>query len=688
MFITAREGLILETLLETPGLFVSLEDLSKILEVSVRTIQRELKLVEATLSKFDLKLDKKANEGIRIEGSEAGFKNLAEILSGITDNELTPEERILFIFNEFLQDREVIKSAAYLKELGVSSNTLQQDLNKFQEEIKGYSLVLNRKPGFGIALEGSEKNKRMCFVQLTVQSLEQNPVYSLKEGEFLSVNMDHPVVAMINQGYLEPLEKIILEEIKALSFKLTDLALFEVLLYMNLTLQRVNQKNYVGGRVNDEVSEEAELAMVLSKRIANELKIELPEEEVAFLTSYLKSAKRIRKLEVDDNIMLSQLASELIDSVTLTTGYYFSRDKNFFDALLSHLEPLLNRMAHGINVFNPIKDEIKEDYGLLFGTIEQILKEKFPDDHISDDEIGFLTLHFASAVTELKEAPKVSTLVVCTSGIATSRMLTKKLLRKFPQLTIIEQGSIQDLRKMDMSSFDLVISTVGIKDASFNYIQVSPLLSKEDERKLQRVINDKLLVSSKRKHREIQTKPNVQQEFNLLHSIRTLEKGNETIKDLMESFALYRINESSEEGLFLKIRQCISKKRSLSPEVFETLEQRTLKSGAGIPGTTIALIHGRSELVENSTFSVFQNLTSVKMLGMDKKTMEVSTILFLLTPEVLEDIQLEIVSSISIGLLEEKNVEIYEKGSEKEIVTLLENQLKNTLAAINNRIWR
>lgn len=688
MFITARERLIMGVLLETPHLFISLEDLSKNLDVSVRTIQRELKLIEGTLSDFALQLEKKASLGIRIIGGEDGFSTLQESLEGSGDRELLPEERVLLIYHEFLQDREVIKSIAYLKKLGISSKTLQQDLDRFQQEIKGYNLSLVRKPGYGMALEGREKDKRMGFVFLAVQSLEQNPIYSLKEGEFLSMNMDHHVVDMIDQGHLITLEKIILEETPILSYNLTDLALFELLLYLNLALERITQKNLVSSKENHEEGEEAELARRLSRRIKEQTEVEMPEEEIRFLTSYLRSSKRVRRLDMEDNIGLSQLASELIESVSHATGYYFSRQKGFFDALLSHLEPLLNRMADGINVFNPIKEEIKEDYGLLFGTIERILKEKFPNHKISDDEIGFLTLHFASAVTELKEVPKVSTLVVCTSGIATSRMLTKKLLKKFPQLTIIEQGSILDLRKMDMSTFDLVISTVGIKDTNFNYIQVSPLLTQEDERKLERVVNHKLLVASKRKHREIDQKPKNEDTLNLLDMLKTMEAGTTTVRNLLTSFSLHLTEEINLEGLFLSIRKIIQEGASFRSEVFESLEDKTRKVGAGIPGSKIALIHGRSEFAENSLFKVFRNLDEIQVLGMDGQVMNVNTFLFLLTPLELEEIQLEIISTISIGLLEKENISRYEKGEEEEIIALIEQQLRNIIVEVNNRIWR
>ncbi|HSL86450.1 MAG TPA: PRD domain-containing protein, partial [Bacteroidales bacterium] len=392
--------------------------------------------------------------------------------------------------------------------------------------------------------------------------------------------------------------------------------------------------------------------------------------------------------EIDENMELSQLASQLIDQVSEATGYYYNKDKKFFDALVSHLEPLLNRIAEGITVLNPIKKEIKEDYGVLYGTLEKILKDRFRDVHISEDEIGFLTLHFASAVTELKEAPKVSTLVVCTSGIATSRMLTKKLLSKFPQLTIIEQGSISDLKKMDMEEFDLIISTVGIKDAEFEYIQVSPMLSDEDERKLERVVNNKLLISSKRHAGSKGAASLNGTDHDLLHLVSFMDGGNRLIRDILTNFSMESTTSESLTELLEGAFKALALSDMTGDAVLQMLMEKSENTGSAIPGTKLALVHGRSALLQESIFCVYRNDRPISVLGMDSKLMDVETILLLVAPESLGEMELELLSAISIGLLERDNVTVYEEGSEGQILTLLQLQLKRTYLEITNRIWR
>jgi len=70
----------LSILLESRHLFVSLGDMAQRLEVSLRTVQREIKFLEETLKASGLYLDKKPNEGIRIGGPEEQVDLLKEAL--------------------------------------------------------------------------------------------------------------------------------------------------------------------------------------------------------------------------------------------------------------------------------------------------------------------------------------------------------------------------------------------------------------------------------------------------------------------------------------------------------------------------------------------------------------------------------------------------------------------------------
>lgn len=688
MYITNRERSIIEILLKSQHLFISSNSIARDLRVSTRTVQREIKLLEDTLVKFRLSLEKKAGEGIRIEGKHEDILRLREEIATYSDFEMERSERSLVIFHELMNSEYPLKTDTLARELGVSGKTLTQDMEYFEEKIKNTRLSLIRKRGYGVELKGREKDKRITYVNMVMQRLEQSALFSVKEGEFISFDSKEKIYGIMDPTELSELERIILEETERLPYRLTDLAVFEILLYVNLAVERIKGHRIIekpSGREMD--SPEDRTADAIYDRIESNFNIMVPRDEVSFLASNLRSARRTRLFDFEGDIELSSMASELIDDISRVTGYYFGKDKKFLDALVSHLEPLFNRINEGIFVSNPIKKEIKENYAVLYNSLGNILRDKFPSFDFSEDEIGFLTLHFAAAVTEFKEVPKVTTLVVCTSGIATSRMLTKRLLNKFPQLTIIEQGSLRDLHKQDIDSFDLIISTVGIYDAEFDYIQVNPMLTRDDEEKLEKVINGKLL-SSTRKRPESELK--VRKEDNLLRDLDVLEESNRIIREILTDFRAKDMEETDLAGILENIEQDIEP-LGLAPEagtVKGMLLEKEATSGSGIPGSGITLLHGRDQEISRILFRVYRNSRTIPVKGMDSQMMESGTFLFLIAPEVLSDIQLELLSTISVALLEEENRQIYEKAEEKEMYGLLEKNLKSAYLEIINRLWR
>ncbi|KHF29643.1 Transcriptional regulator MtlR [Anoxybacillus sp. BCO1] len=69
MYISARERKILDLLLANPK-GITVGDVAKQLDVSERTVHRDLKGVEQVVESYDLQLIKKAGVGIQIVGEE------------------------------------------------------------------------------------------------------------------------------------------------------------------------------------------------------------------------------------------------------------------------------------------------------------------------------------------------------------------------------------------------------------------------------------------------------------------------------------------------------------------------------------------------------------------------------------------------------------------------------------------
>lgn len=83
-------------------------------------------------------------------------------------------------------------------------------------------------------------------------------------------------------------------------------------------------------------------------------------------------------------------------------------------------------------------------------------------------------MHFGAAMMGGKDLAGFKTLVVCSSGIGTSKMLATRLQKEFPELKHIQNVSVMEFQRMNKEEYQLVISTLPIPDYESDYILVNP----------------------------------------------------------------------------------------------------------------------------------------------------------------------------------------------------------------------
>jgi activator of the mannose operon (transcriptional antiterminator) len=110
---------------------------------------------------------------------------------------------------------------------------------------------------------------------------------------------------------------------------------------------------------------------------------------------------------------------------------------------------------------------------------------------VSEDEAGYLTMHFQAAWERLKKhyvQPK-KVLLVCTTGVGTSQLMAAKISRWFPSLIILGTTPAARLKQsIESERPDLLISTVPLKGLGIPVVHVSPLLGEQDRKNIQRAV--------------------------------------------------------------------------------------------------------------------------------------------------------------------------------------------------------
>lgn len=116
----------------------------------------------------------------------------------------------------------------------------------------------------------------------------------------------------------------------------------------------------------------------------------------------------------------------------------------------------------------------------------------------------FISIYFSMALTTAKLPDASRVIIVCPTGIGSSRLLAENLHKAYPDLDIRGTTSAFHIEPEELAQndIDLIISTVRL-DTAYRYIYVSPLLNRQDrmllDSKFQLILSQK---SDRRPHAE------------------------------------------------------------------------------------------------------------------------------------------------------------------------------------------
>ncbi len=172
----------------------------------------------------------------------------------------------------------------------------------------------------------------------------------------------------------------------------------------------------------------------------------------------------------------------------------FSQDIALYDGLLIHIKPLINRLNYQIRIRNPLLDDIKgelQDVWRLTDCAVRWVFSGWGEQAVSEDEVGYLTVHFQAAME--RQIARKRVLLVCSTGIGTSHLLKSRILRAFPDWTIVGVVSAGSLPSMLTEDIELVVSTINLPAIALPVVYVTAFFNDADiKRVTETVITEKL----------------------------------------------------------------------------------------------------------------------------------------------------------------------------------------------------
>ncbi|WP_232057807.1 BglG family transcription antiterminator [Listeria sp. PSOL-1] len=658
--------------------------LEEYMSVSARTIRRDLKDITEILKRYNLSLERGNDQVFYIQGSDSDKQSFKWQLLDLSYNEFTPLERQQFILKTLLKE-EVVKLISLANDLSVTVSTISNDLTKLEDELPE-GVGIERRRGSGIWLRGDEFKKRVLLSDIIAEQFPQKILFTLfQEKDEIGKLVDERLLHLIDKELILNVEQRVRNWRANLHYKMTDEAYLALVIHITVSVQRMLTGHYLENKNTNEFEAYPEFQMAKSL-LAECLEVEevVPVSEIIYVTMHFRSAKSTDFNETDflgnEHLLAVKISKQLIRRVEQRIKRSF-KEGTLLKGLTAHLRPALRRLNGNMRIHNPLVISIKEDYPMLF----DVVKEEFTAIYggmVPEEEIGYLVLHFGAALLSLEEKTSFSGIVICASGIGTSRMLVTRLKQAIPKLKKLETVSLFEWKqKAENYPFDVIISTIDLGNVPFDYFLVSPMLSEREVSRIELYLRDK---GSTFYHYNDASK---EQQLTMLEAIHHLENRQvytETVLDILKNFQVVKINQVShhlKDMLRAILTRMMEKEQKMQVEVLlKSFFSRTKWNGFGIDGTKMALFHARNQSITRPLFQIFSLSEGIEVSTMNGKMMVAETFIVMLAPEKFSKQGLEVLSYVSSLLIEnEETVAIFENGDVKEITQYMIYKLNQFL---------
>ena len=277
-----------------------------------------------------------------------------------------------------------------------------------------------------------------------------------------------------------------------------EYALISILLHVTLFIEQMRGGTNSSNAVKIVILDEKlyDISKQLAAALQDFLKIEIEDSEIyeiyILLLAKTSTAEQKRVTREDIESFVNDETIVIVEKIlSFLKDFYVIdlKDESFYIPFVLHINSLLTRARVGHFLKNPLLTSIKNGQPFIYElavSVTSIISE-FTQVKISDDEIGYIALHLGGAFS--KENQKYHKLV-CALLVPEVRTLApdlkKKLESQFNDTIYIERVYTTNFDQRELANFDLIISTIPIRnfDSSTPVVAITPFFTSEDQKKI------------------------------------------------------------------------------------------------------------------------------------------------------------------------------------------------------------
>ncbi len=670
---------------------VTVSSVAERLKVSSRTILRELPQIEEWMDDNDFRFIRKTGVGLQIDEDPENLDLIRELLTlEQTAMVLGKEERRRRLLGELLFNTEPVKAFILTSEYGISEGTLFGDLDYLEQWLEGQQVKLVRRQGVGIYIQGEEREVRQTIVKAVFDLYDMNQIMGfLPIGRNLSDKthqesreLELPPLLVFLKGSGKDLAAEVLEEFRnSMDVRFRDSALVGLYIRIALAIYRVN-----AGRMILKPSPEWEklkalreyrVAADVQKKLYEEHHLELNESEVLDLADYLSSARIWTDASVYTDpvkaVNIRQFASSLLGIVENITGLNFREDQNLTEDLVRHFSTVIGENKKDMFPAYVQIEPIRNEYPEIFTAVEtamRMLSESINSESVTDEETGFVAMHFAAAAERLQsEEEKVSVVVVCPLGVGASRMLASSMKRSIHNIDIRRTVSAFEINEEELKEegVDLIVSTTEL-NTSFPYVAVGKVLKAQDRITIQNKIDE---INASRISGKLRRNHSTAG-FAGMQDIRRIAGISAEIVELIDNFRILQLMGASDlPALMEQAAQLFARNDQEKDEIYAGFQKREKIGSTYIKDLKISLLHCKPRAALHSRFGYIR-----LQQPLQTEEGELEGCVVMIAPEYLNSDSLEPVGRLSALLIEEPGfLQALKNGDASAGISLAEEAL-------------
>lgn len=431
-----------------------------------------------------------------IDGESRNF--LANYLFDLKDNSeyyLDRDERKMYLYCWMFIDQEYLSLQHFTSELNVSRSTILQDLNELIHDLKDNHITIKNDRYRGYYLDGSEMDIRRYMMKIIISSISNH----------LNTHIFDRFIDDLHL-YTFDFAKLMIKELAdnyAILFVEDRLVEF-IYIFILLTTRIVS-----GVHIEHNSYDLPNIDMIKTFKeyeFTNALinffpfKDKIDEQDRKYISSWILGIS-IGNVEdkSDDCLIIGQMVGKIMTRFELLSGVHYKNLELIFRHIFSHFRPAYYRLLFRLPIVNPLKDRVIEEYYALYALVKETMKpfKEIFNEEVGDDELAYLTMHFASVYTsrlEERRSSRKKALIVCLNGIGSSVILYNELRSIFPEIDFLNPIEVSNF-DIDEYPVDIIFTTKIFKDLiglSIPVIKVNPLMDANERFNVFREVSARL----------------------------------------------------------------------------------------------------------------------------------------------------------------------------------------------------